>query len=212
MATFSERVKELRIQSELTQQQVADRIGLNKQTISQYERGVRQPDFDILELLCDFFNVSTDYLLGKSDYTIRLLDTSDIARLNQKSSKRIPVYGTVTAGIPMEAITNIEDYEEISAEWPGEYGALKVRGDSMMPTIREGDTVIFRKQDDAESGDLVIAMIDNEDATIKQLIKKPDSVILNPFNPSYEPLVFKRSHFSKRVRILGKVVENRQRF
>ena len=77
--TFDKRLRELRKQRNLTQLQLADAISVNKQTISQYERGVRRPDFDTLDLLCDFFNVSSDYMLGKDDVTMRLIDSETLA-------------------------------------------------------------------------------------------------------------------------------------
>ena len=82
MATFSERLFELRRQRDLTQLDLANYIGLNKQTISQYERGVRRPDIETLSSLCDYFNVSTDYMLGKSDVTIRLVDSVGLSKLD----------------------------------------------------------------------------------------------------------------------------------
>lgn len=80
MSDFRNRIYELRKDAQMSQQQLADKIGVNKQTISQYERGVREPQFDTLGKLCDFFNVSIDYLLGRDSVTMRLL-TSDEVRL-----------------------------------------------------------------------------------------------------------------------------------
>lgn len=88
MATFTERLRELRVQSNYSQQDLADKIGVTKQTISQYERGVRKPDMDTLTALCDIFNVSSDYLMGKSDVTVRLLNSDDLKRLNLSYQKQ----------------------------------------------------------------------------------------------------------------------------
>lgn len=79
MATFGERLKSLRESHNLTQDELADELGVTKQAISQYERGVRRPDFDTLSRICDLFNVSSDYLLGKSDLTTRLLDEQELS-------------------------------------------------------------------------------------------------------------------------------------
>lgn len=67
MSRFSERLRELRIAKGYTQQDIADKIHVNKQTISQYERGIRQPQIEVLEQLADVFNVDMNYLLGKED-------------------------------------------------------------------------------------------------------------------------------------------------
>ena len=77
MGMFKNRIKELRIERDLSQQDLANRLDVNKQTISQYERGVREPNFEKLLLLCDIFNVSSDYLLGKDSRTSRLVDTKE---------------------------------------------------------------------------------------------------------------------------------------
>lgn len=82
MASFGERLKSLRESNGLTQDELAEKVGVTKQAISQYERGVRRPDFDTLSALCDLFNVSTDFLLGKSDYTSRLLDENELSMVD----------------------------------------------------------------------------------------------------------------------------------
>ena len=86
MATFSERLIELRKTRNLTQQELASYVNVNKQTISQYERGVRRPDFETLSSLCDYFNVSADYLLGIVNVTVRYVDSNDLAILDGLSS------------------------------------------------------------------------------------------------------------------------------
>lgn len=83
MALFKDRLRELRLQKNYSQQDLADRIKVTKQTISQYERGVREPDYDNLLALCDVFNVSTDYLLGKDDVTMRLLDADALRKMDE---------------------------------------------------------------------------------------------------------------------------------
>ena len=85
MAGFKDRLRTLRKQCNFSQQELADKMGVTKQTISQYERGVREPDFDSLAALCDFFNVSTDYILGKVNITMRFLTEDDLEVLNRPS-------------------------------------------------------------------------------------------------------------------------------
>ena len=212
---FKDRLRELRKVKGLTQSDLADAVKTTKQAISQYERGVRRPDFGTLESLCDYFNVSSDYILGKSDVTVRLVDSDGLKKLDDQIIKalRIPVYGKVAAGYNYEAIENVLGYEEIPSSWDGEYAALRVKGDSMEPRILDGDTLIVRIQDDAESGDVVIAIVNGNEATVKKLIKHQDGIVLQPFNPAYEPMYFsKESTESTPVRIWGKVVQNRQKF
>ena len=95
----------------------------------------------------------------------------------------------------------------------GEYFALKIKGDSMEPRICEGDVVIVRKQDDVESGDIAIVMVNGNDATIKRLLKYQDGIRLMPSNPSYDPIYFTNQEIlDKPVKVIGKVIENRQKY
>ena len=214
MATYSERIKELRNQIGWSQLQLADKLGLSKQTISQYERGVRKPDQDNLIALCDIFNVSSDYLLGKADVTMRFLDREQLHKLNSESV-RIPVLGCVAAGIPIDAIEDILDWEDISADLgkTGRFFGLRIKGDSMQPRMVEGDVVIVRCQPDAESGDVVIVQVNGNEATCKRLSKHPSGISLISFNPAYEPFTYTNEQIeSLPVTIIGKVVENRQKY
>ena len=81
MATYSNRIRELREAKSLSQDQLAEKLNVTKQAISKYERGVRKPSVPMLEALCDFFNVSSDYLLGKDDVTVRLVDADGLKAL-----------------------------------------------------------------------------------------------------------------------------------
>ena len=211
MATYSERIRELRKMRGMSQQDLANKLDLNKVAISQYERGVRRPSIDIVSALCDIFNVSSDYLLGEDDMTIRIVNTDEIKKLD--SPRRIPVLGRVAAGIPIDAIEDIIDWEDIAEDAPGEYFGLKIKGDSMMPRIVDGDVVIVHSQPDAESGDVVIVQINGDTATCKRLAKYDTGISLISFNPMYEPINFTNEEIeSLPVTIIGKVVENRQKY
>lgn len=82
MSKMGNRIRELRTNMSLSQEQLADKLGVTKQAISQMERGVRKPSMDMLDTLCDFFNVSADYLRGMEDVTIRLVDGDGIRKLD----------------------------------------------------------------------------------------------------------------------------------
>ena len=133
----------------------------------------------------------------------------------KKKGVTINVLGCVAAGIPIEAIEDIIDTEEISEEMAatGEYFGLKIHGNSMEPRIMDGDVVIVKRQDDAESGDIIIATINGDEATCKRLRKLRDGIELISNNPSYNPMFYdNREIIEKPVRILGKVVELRGKF
>lgn len=215
MATYSERIRELRVLHEMSQQDLADRLDVNKVTISQYERGVRKPDLNVLTALCDIFNVSSDYLLGKDDVTIRIVGKKDLEKLASIHTRRIPVLGRVAAGVPIDAIEDVLDWEEIPEvmAMTGEFFGLKIKGDSMQPRIAEGDVVIVRSQPDAESGDVVIVQVNGDHATCKRLMKHETGISLISFNPMYAPINFTNEEIaSLPVTIIGKVVENRQKY
>lgn len=193
----------------LTQDELSKQLNISRSTIGMYEKGAREPDFETLELIADYFNVDTDYLLG------RTTKTTYIPSPALRKGVSINVLGRVAAGIPIDAIEEVIDTEEITEEMAktGEFFGLKIKGNSMEPRIYENDVVIVRQQNDAESGDVVIATINGDEATCKRLRKYRDGIELISNNPSYEPMFFSNEEIlSKPVRIIGKVVELRGKF
>ena len=125
---------------------------------------------------------------------------------------RIPVLGSVAAGIPIEAIQDIVDYEEIDADMAaaGEYFGLRIKGSSMEPRIREGDVVIVRRQEEAETGDTVVVLVNGDSATVKRIKIEPNGIALIPNNPAYDTRFYSAAEVELLpVRIIGKVVELR---
>jgi repressor LexA len=218
MATFSDRIKSLRLQHNLTQNDLAEKIKVNKQTISQYERGVRRPDFDTLNELCDFFNVSSDFLLGKSDVTVRLLDMDSLSLLSDNDrislgKYRIPVVATVAAGEPIFSEESILEWIDYDKDPRGEVFGLRIKGDSMIPRISDGDTIVVDKSAVWEDGDIVVVTVNGNDGTCKRIRKYKDGISLISLNPSYEPMFFTKSQVEELpVRVVGRVMESRSRF
>lgn len=195
------RIKEIRRSRKLTAKELAAAVGVAESTMSLYENGKREPDFDTLKRIARFLDTDIDFLLG---------NTCD-ARPSR--GKRIPVFGSVAAGVPIDAITDIEDYEEISEELArgGEYVALRIKGSSMEPMLFPGDTVIVRVQDTVESGEIAVVLVGGDEATCKKVQKTPDGVILMSLNPSYEPMFYTNSMIeSMPILIFGRVVEMRR--
>lgn len=208
---FRTRLKQLRNEKKINQRELANFLKVAPSTISMYESGQREPNFEVLESLADFFNVDLNYLLGKSDKTTKLM----IEDSQPPQGLQIPVLGTVAAGIPISAVEDILDYEEIDSSWQsqGEFFALRIKGDSMQPKIDDGDVVIVRQQSDANSGDTVIALVNGDDATCKKLQKTENGIMLVSTNPNYLPMFFTNEEIvTKPVVILGKVVELRSKF
>ena len=208
MGKFQNILKSLRVAKGLTQDELSKQLNISRSTIGMYEKGAREPDFETLELIADYFNVDTDYLLG------RTVKTTYIPSSALRNGVSINVLGRVAAGIPIDAIEEVIDTEEITEmAKTGEFFGLKIKGNSMEPRIYENDVVIVRQQNDAESGDVVIATINGDEATCKRLRKYRDGIELISNNPSYEPMFFSNEEIlSKPVRIIGKVVELRGKF
>lgn len=197
--------------SNMIAQELADKSGVGKASISQYINGSHAPSNISSGKMASVLGVNPLWLMG---FDVPMHDSESITNFSLKGIK-INVLGEVTAGIPMDAIQNIVDTEEISEELAitGEFFALKIKGDSMEPKISKGDIVIVRKQDDAESGDVVIVLINGDDATCKRLRKYRDGIELVSTNPGYPPMFFSDDEIiSKPVRIIGKVVELRAKF
>ena len=206
MPDFSTVFKNLRKDNNLTQAELAKKLGVAPSTVGMYERGQREPDFETLEKIANYFSVNMNTLLGKENET-------DIA--SGSLGIKIPVLGKVAAGIPITAVENILDYEEISSEMAssGEYVALKIQGSSMEPRMFEGDVVIVRVQSSVEHGEVAVVMVDGSEATVKKVQFLSNGILLQPFNPSYEPIFYSNEEIEKLpVRIFGKVVECRQKY
>jgi len=123
----------------------------------------------------------------------------------------VPLMGRIAAGTPISAIQTRLDTIAMPPDFlsGGEHFALEVRGDSMVEAgILENDTVIIRKQDTAETGDIVVALIDDEEATLKRLRKRGASIALEAANPAYETRIFGPD----RVRVQGKMVSLLRRY
>ena len=192
----------LRKERSLTQMDLSEYLGISRQAVANYESGKREPDFETLRKLSKLFNVSTDLLIENKTYF--------------SDKIRIPVLGDVAAGIPIEAITDVMDYEEISPDLVkdgSEFFALRIKGDSMEPKISDGDVVIVRKQEDVDSGQIAIVCINGESATCKKIMKHPGGILLQPFNTAFPPTFYTTEDILKLpVTILGRVVELRAKF
>ena len=195
------KLKNLRLQNDKTQTDMAKILNVAKSTVSMYERNQREPGADILKKYAQTFDVSLDYLLGNE----RPVEGQDYITIN--------VYGSIPAGIPIEAIEDISDTEDLSFKEYDKnktYLGLKVDGDSMYPKYLDGDTVIIEKTPDCESGTDAAVYVNGYEATLKTVIKNPNgTVTLRPINPNYSPQTYGPG--DEPVRILGVVKEIRRK-
>jgi repressor LexA len=200
----SEKIKQLRLSKGLSQEALGEIVGVKKAAINKYETGrVVNIKRTTLQKLADVLGVSAAYLLDDKEIS----DTVS-------SAVRIPVLGSVPAGIPLEAIEDIVDWEDIPREWTKggkEFFGLKIQGDSMYPKYMEGDTIILRKADDCENGDECVVYVNGCDVTLKRVIKQTDGIMLQPINPEYEPKKYDYTDEFNPVYIIGVVIELRRK-
>lgn len=200
---FAENLTRLVNGSKLPQSEIAKRINVSPQTFNTWIQGKAIPRMGKIQLLADYFKIEKSNLIEeKSNITI-------------SQGIKIPVLGTVPAGIPISAVEDILDYEEIPQLWAnqGEFFALKIKGDSMEPRMISGDVAIVKQQSDADSGDVVIALVNGNEATCKKLEKTNNGIMLISTNTKYAPMFFSNEQISELpVVILGKVVELRQKY
>ena len=217
---IGQKIKTLREEKGMTLEELGNKVGVGKSTVKKWETGmIANMRRDKIAKVASALETSPAYLMGwdQNDLTTSGVDSSNenITDSNHSKAVTIKVLGRVAAGIPFEAVENIIDTEEISEEMAktGEFFGLKIHGDSMEPKFSEGDVVIVRKQEDAESGDIIIATVNGTDATCKRLRKYRDGIELVSTNPSYEPMFFSAEEIEKKpVRIIGRVVELRAKF
>ena len=189
-------------QNGISQTEICQTLGFSMSTFSDWVHARTYPRIDKIELMANYFGIE------KSDLV-------EERTKSQRAGVAINVLGRVAAGIPINAITEIIDTEEISEDLAktGDFFAPKIKGDSMDPRIVDGDVVIVKQQEDAENGDTVIALVNGDDAVCKRLRKYRDGLELISNNPAYAPMFFdKETIETKPVRIIGKVVELRGKF
>ena len=224
MATSTERINQIMKEKKLRQIDVLNlakpfqekyNIKFYKSHLSQYVNGKSNPDNEKIFLLSKVFGVSEAWLLGYDVPRYKITEEIEDDIPPTPQGIKIPVLGTVAAGIPISAVEDILDYEEIPQSWQnqGEFFALKIKGDSMEPRMESGDVVIVKQQSDANSGDTVIVLVNGDDATCKRLEKTDNGIMLVSTNLKYPPMFYSLEDIqTKPVVILGKVVELRQKY
>ena len=204
------RLRELRKKKKMSQQELADLLGVTQATLSGWETEKYRIDNNNLIKCSEILDTTTDYLLGKSniDNNIEFISLP-------KDVIKIPVLGRIPAGIPIEAIEDVLEYIDIPEEMTRggkEFFALKIQGDSMYPEYLSGDIVIFEVSPTCETGDDCAVMVNGDDATFKRIERKENGVMVKPLNPEYETMFFTNEEIeTKPVRILGIARELRRR-
>lgn len=178
---------------------VMNKFNLSSSTVSDWYNGKKYPRMDVVQKLAFFLDVE-------------LSDLVEEPKLN--NNNRIPIFSKIPAGIPIELIEDVIDYEELDSKMftgDKEYFGVKVSGDSMYPEYRDKDILIVQKTSDCESGQDCIVMINGNDGTFKRIKKTNEGIILQPLNPNYEIKFYSNKEIEELpIRIIGVVKEIRR--
>lgn len=203
--TIAKNLKRILYERRISPADLTRDLGIKQTTVSGWMNEYKVPRADAMDKLCSYLRVTRSELVSDS-----------IQEGTPTKGVKIRIYGRVAAGVPLEMIDDIYDEEEIHPDMlkgGQEYFGLVIHGDSMEPRMKEGDIVIVRKQEDAETGDTVIVTVNGDDATCKKLKKYRDGIELIGTNPSFNPIFYSDAEIrQKPIKILGKVVELRAKF
>lgn len=220
---LAENIRFLRKKKNMSQEELASLLGYKSYTtIQKWESGASEPPLKSLRKMSEIFDTDMDAMAESrlmTDADKFWESTQDFNAHHQESASvqsfRIPVLGRVAAGIPIDAIEEVLDWEELPGYMAnhGKYFGLKIRGDSMEPGISNNDVVIVREQEDAEDGQIVIALVNGNDGVCKRLKKYDNgSIALVSDNAAYTPIYFNRAEQGEiPVRIRGVVKELRRK-
>ncbi len=215
------RLKELRKSKNISQKDLALMLRVAQNTVSNWENGVRDMDSSLVARLADFFQVTTDYLLGRNIPVVYNIapagNMAQIPIINRirsdfNSLAKEEILGYELTELPLAGISqglracedrigSIAHKEELQ-----NFFFLRVNEDSMEPEIKEGDLVLVHKQDDVENGQLAVVLVNDELGSVKKIIKKENTIVLQAFNPSYPSRIFNNAELAQ-IRIIGRVIE-----
>ena len=204
--TFANRLNKAITLRNIKPIELSEKTGIDKSKISSYMSGRYKAKQDGVYLLAQALNVSEVWLMGY-DVPLESIPIKKIDKI------KIPVLGKVKAGYDYLAQENIIGYESIdNVSDPENYYALQVTGDSMEPLFSDGDIAIVHKQDDFDSGNTCIILVNGDEATIKKVVKMDDGIDLIAMNPYYPVRHFTKNEMNEiPVKVIGKVVEARKR-
>lgn len=192
MPNFSSRIKQLRTERGITQEQLASMLKVSRSTIGMYESGKREPDFETSEAIADIFNVDMDFLMGRSDVERKhpVTPTTIIPPGFQPIPEldTVPIVGRIACGTPILAEQNIDGVICIPARWRADF-ILICDGDSMEPKIHKGDLVAIRRQPEVENGEIAAVRI-GEEATLKRVYRHDKFLELRAENPEFQSLIY----------------------
>ena len=212
--SIGDRIRKTRVNKGLTQQQVADSIGVTYQNVSQYERGLRIPKNETLLKIADALGVSVYELIGfnganTNDVPLAVLQQqlyqhkqsafpSNVRPISSLHRQRVPLIGGVAAGEPIYDPEDAGVYVESPVDADA---AITIHGDSMEPTYKDGDVVYIKCRPDVPEGAVAVVFLDDE-ATLKHVYKRPTGLTLISDNTNYAPIMAEFNDYAV-VRVFG---------
>lgn len=172
---YGKKLRELRKLENWTQEEVAKKLGVSKQTYSHYENENRRPSLDTIKELATVYQVNIDDIFSDE----KISDTVSV-----------PIIGKISCGSGSMAYEDIEGYEPTPKEWlqGGDHFYLRAKGDSMIGArIFDGDLLLIRKQEEVENGAIAAVLI-GEDALLKRVFRNGDTLVLQSENSAYPPI------------------------
>ena len=207
---FSKNLKYLRESKGISKNKLGEMVGVNQTTIGRWETNEITPSIDNVEEVASVLNIPLPDLLIK-DLTF---DNASFVDIGDNMFK-IPVLGTIKAGIPIEAQQDILEYIEIPKSWTKggkQFYGLKISGDSMFPKYDENDIVIFEKNDDSSlfNGKDVAIMINGTESTFKKILVNEQGIVLQPYNTAYDIMMFSKEDVENLpIKVVGIAREKR---
>lgn len=202
---YGEKLRELRNLEGWTQEEVAKKIGVSKQTYSHYENEKRTPSLETIRKLAVVYGVNIDYVFGEEEKNSDEINEKPII-YSAEPVVKLPIVGKISCGNGTVALEEIEGYEDTPRDWlnGGEYFYLRAKGDSMINArIMDGDLLLIRRQEEVENGEIAAVVIDG-DAVLKRVYKNNDTLILQSENPKYQPILCNKNN-TDTIRIVGKL-------
>lgn len=211
---FSKRLYILRKEKNLSQVDLAEEIKVSASSISLWEAGKVIPEAEKILHLANFFNVSTDYLLGSSNFIKQKSIITQTSLLNIDKIVSIPVFDKILVDenvvIDKNTVGSL-DLIMSCDKTENDYFAMKITDDHLFPSINKGDILICKNAEKAKNGDLVLVYIGNHTSVFGYYKKTPEGIIISGPRSINQPLYFSKDDLEeKNIRILAKAVELRR--
>jgi len=177
---ISDKIKQIRRTHYLNQTEFANRIGVTQGAVSQWENGLTRPNFDQLRAISAAFGISVNDIIDETEEPRRDFDAINIRR------SAVPILGTIACGQRITPDTTPEGYADLPDGIHADF-ALRCKGDSMEPTLKDGDIILIRRQPEVENGQIAAVNVNGE-TTLKRVYFRSDGLHLIADNPGYQPI------------------------